>query len=315
MGWHSRSYPGRLCCWVPLGGLCLLAVGQCAGWPRSPPGPPHTACFLLLPGGGAAGPRAGLLRAAHAWGGSRARRDSSQLQHPIWACAAMPEWEALMGGSAAAGAAPVAASLASGLAWSAVSGAAVLYIVISFTEYAYHRYVQHLDLNRLGVYQFGRQVLGAPTLVGDFHMLHHRETLDDMSIEPLSKDAFPDATVHRGTSATWLSFFKMAFIVMLQACIPLTALGWSLPAAAVAVLSSTLLHLRAYNSLHPQLHGLPNVTLAEGPPSFPPGSFYESGYARWLRQYHVVHHRSRASRNFNVCCPLVDHLLGTHAEV
>lgn len=196
---------------------------------------------------------------------------------------------------------------------SAAAGAAVLYVVISVTEYAYHRFIQHLDLNRVGLYRTAREALGAPTLRADFHMSHHRETLDDMSIEPLPPEEFA-TTVHRGTAASWLSFSKMVCVVLLQAYLPLTSLGWTPPLAVAAVILATLAHLRAYNSLHPQLHGLPDVTLADGPPSITEAIFQDSAYAAWLREYHVVHHRTRATKNFNVCCPLVDHLLGTHAD-
>lgn len=196
--------------------------------------------------------------------------------------------------------------------WLAVSGSAVLYVVISFTEYIYHRYVQHLDLNREAWYKWARKSLGAPTLVGDFHMLHHRETLNSMQIDPLPLQEWSDVTVHRGTAATWLSFVKMVCCVMLPSHPLLCMLGWSGPFAALAVAAATLLHLMAYNALHPQLHGLPDVSMEQGPPSLGFG-FQDSVVADWLRAYHVVHHRTYAKRNFNVCCPLVDHLLGTHA--
>jgi len=198
-----------------------------------------------------------------------------------------------------------------------VTGVLLIYVVISFTEYAYHRYVQHLDLNRVRLFQFARQIFGIPAIKSDFHVLHHRETLDDMNIDPLPKEAWPDAytvTVHRGTTATWLSFIKMSCIVMLPTYPLLCFLGWPGPLAAVAVLAATLLHLMAYNALHPQLHNLPNVSMMQGPPSLVLGDFQNSAFAQYLKTYHVLHHRSNAQRNFNVCCPLIDHLLGTHME-
>jgi len=195
-----------------------------------------------------------------------------------------------------------------------VAGVLLIYVVISYTEYAYHRYVQHLDLNRVGLFQLARQILGIPAVKSDFHVLHHRETLDDMSIDAMPKEAWPDATVHRGTAATWLSFIKMSCIVMFPTYPLLCFLGWPAPIAVGAVLAATLLHLMAYNALHPQLHNLPNVSMLQGPPSLVLGDFQNSAFAQYLTTYHVLHHRSNARKNFNVCCPLIDHLLGTHMD-
>jgi len=240
------------------------------------------------------------------------------------ACAAFPEANvaiasatalpALIGAPVTAAAATVALLLVSGGKFVSLglSGTAALYIIISFTEYIYHRYVQHLDLNRVGLYKWMRQTLGAPTLLGDFHVLHHRETLNSMLLDPVPVEEWPDVTVHRGTAATWLSFVKMTCCIMLPAHPLLCALGWSAPFAALAVVMATLLHLMAYNSLHPQMHGLPNVSFEQGPPSLGFG-FQESAVAGLLRRYHIVHHQTYAKKNFNVCCPLVDHLLGTFA--
>mmetsp|Transcript_97674 Transcript_97674/g.280629 ORF Transcript_97674/g.280629 Transcript_97674/m.280629 type:complete len:317 (+) Transcript_97674:61-1011(+) len=199
------------------------------------------------------------------------------------------------------------------LAWPALSGLAVLYVVLSFTEYAYHRFVQHLELNNVPFYQIARKAIGAPAVAPDFHINHHRETLQDMSIDPLPRKVWPEATAQRGTAATWWSFAKMSACIFMPAYPLLSLVGWSLPIAVLAVLAATLLHLMMYNSLHPQLHGLPDVSLADGPPSFGPDSFQKSDLGRWLIEYHVVHHRTRASRNFNVICPLFDQLLGTYA--
>jgi len=199
------------------------------------------------------------------------------------------------------------------LAWPALSGLAVLYVVLSFTEYAYHRFVQHLELNNVPFYQIARKAIGAPAVAPDFHINHHRETLQDMSIDPLPRKVWPEATAQRGTAATWWSFAKMSTCIFMPAYPLLSLVGWSLPIAVLAVLAATLLHLMMYNSLHPQLHGLPDVSLADGPPSFGPDSFQKSDLGRWLIEYHVVHHRTRASRNFNVICPLFDQLLGTYA--
>eukprot|EP00434_Breviolum_minutum_P010589 symbB.v1.2.009340.t1/scaffold561.1/size520142/8 len=113
-------------------------------------------------------------------------------------------------------------------AWSADS-----WKLRSMAEYVYHRYFQHLGLNKVGAVRTVRKTFKLSTFQGDGHVEHHRETLDDMSldVEP-GREVVLDIDPFRGTSFPWHGTLKMFAGVMLLAFPTLTFLGWSAQAMA-----------------------------------------------------------------------------------
>ena len=62
------------------------------------------------------------------------------------------------------------------------------------------------------------------------------------------------------------------------------------------------------------MHGLPVVPLSVGPPSEWLAGLRDSAYYRYLYQNHEGHHVVGGKGNYNVCCPLTDHLVGTYVK-
>lgn len=71
-------------------------------------------------------------------------------------------------------------------------------------------------------------------------------------------------------------------------------------------------HGLIWNALHPKMHGLDDVPLRVGLPSDTLERFYNTGYFNWIYKNHQGHHVMGGQANYNVCCPLVDHLVGTY---
>jgi len=195
----------------------------------------------------------------------------------------------------------------------AFGGLAAIYCIMSMNEYIYHRYFQHLGVNRLDSARAVRNALDLPTYKGDGHVEHHRETLDDMTLdlEHLRAPAL-DSDPFRGTAFPWWATGAMTLSVLVPAFPVLSLLGWSGGAIVAAVVAALLLHALVWNALHPNMHGLPDVPPTHGAPSFVLAHYRDSALFQWLRVNHEGHHRaSGAHGNYNVCCPLVDQLVGT----
>jgi len=198
----------------------------------------------------------------------------------------------------------------------AALGLAAIYAIMSMAEYVYHRYFQHLGLNKVQAVRTVRNTLQLSAFQGDGHVEHHRETLDDMSldIEP-GREVVLDEDPFRGTSFPWEGTLKMSAGVMLMAYPTLTFIGWAPQVIVPVVVSAMLLHALVWNALHPNMHGLPDVPLEVGAPSFVLKSFRESALFKYLRSNHEGHHRAVGSHgNYNVCCPGVDQIVGTNVD-
>lgn len=193
-----------------------------------------------------------------------------------------------------------------------VLGLAILYTAMSIDEYVYHRYFQHLGINKLDIARSLRETLNLQTYRGDGHVEHHRETLDDMSLT--LRDTILDTDPFRGTAFPWWATTAMTTGVMIQ-CYPILTflLGWPGPLAFFVVLSAVMTHALVWNALHPNMHGLPDVPASHGAPSFVLAGFRGSPLFGWLRMNHEGHHRTEGAHgNYNVCCPLTDQLVGTY---
>lgn len=156
-------------------------------------------------------------------------------------------------------------------------------------------------------------------IYGGGHVEHHAETYDDMS---LKKDprwrktkaaAVLDSDMFRGTAFTWASTGLMT-IQMLPTTLPTFALlGFSVVQTLSLLLPAMLLHALVWNMLHPLMHGLPSVALNIGAPSSALAKFRDTAYFRYIYENHQGHHVLGGQKNYNVCCPMTDHLLGTYA--
>lgn len=197
-----------------------------------------------------------------------------------------------------------------------VVGLAALYAIMSMAEYVYHRYFQHLGLNKVGAVRTVRKTFKLNTFQGDGHVEHHRETLDDMTldVEP-GRELVLDIDPFRGTSFPWHGTLKMFIGVFLLAFPTLTFLGWSAQVIVPVVVSAMLFHALLWNALHPHMHGLPDVPLEVGAPSWVLKGFRDSALFNFLRENHAGHHRAVGSHgNYNVCCPGVDQIVGTNVD-
>lgn len=194
-----------------------------------------------------------------------------------------------------------------------------MYALMSVNEYVTHRYFQHAEFNKQAFLQRASQLLtGKPIKVrGGGHVEHHAETYDDMSLKnderwkrtPAAASLNDD--VFRGTAFSWKVSGLMC-IQMLPTTLPAyAALGFTLPATVALLLPSMLLHALLWNALHPPMHGLGNVPISYGAPSSTLSRFLNSRYFKWIYENHMGHHVLGGQCNYNVCCPLTDHLVGT----
>ena len=144
------------------------------------------------------------------------------------------------------------------------------------------------------------------------------ETYDDMLLktdDPVWMKSAPAQRLNddpwRGTIFTW-----QVTAMMFAQCIPSVypafyLLGWNAAATTALFVPAMLLHGLVWNSLHPEMHGLPDVPARIGLPSSVFASFRGSPVFEFLRLNHVGHHVASGKVNYNVCCPGMDHLVGT----
>ena len=209
-----------------------------------------------------------------------------------------------------------------------------LYALMSVNEYVTHRWYQHEEFNRDHLFQrfcqyvariVSRRPIFMPDgrrnlikLKGGGHVEHHAETYDDMS---LKKDprwrktkaaASLDSDRFRGTAFTWAVTGLMT-VQMLPSTLPVFALlGFSLLETFAVLLPGMLVHALVWNMLHPPMHGLPPVPASVGAPSAPLAGLRNTAYFKYIYENHQGHHVLGGQCNYNVCCPLTDHLLGTY---
>lgn len=199
-----------------------------------------------------------------------------------------------------------------------------MYALMSLNEYATHRYFQHLEFNRPESLPWLKQITrlagDVPKVPGDGHVEHHAETYDDMALKcgerwrrtPASRSL--DADEFRGTAFHWKATAIMT-AQMLPSVLPTYALmGWSVPETLALLAPSMLLHALVWNAIHPPMHGLPQVTIADGAPSawLLQLGLGRTSYFRYIFLNHMGHHVLGGQCNYCVVCPGTDHLLGTY---
>ena len=202
-----------------------------------------------------------------------------------------------------------------------------MYALISAHEYVTHKYLMHLEFNwpdtAVELKQIIRQVTGIekPELPETGHVEHHAETYDDMTLKnderwrrtPVAKAL--DHDVWRGTAFNWENFLIVSLTMPVYVLPTYWSMGWSVPETLAIFFPCLLLHMLVWNALHPPMHGLPRVPAHVGPPSFVlADALLESPYGKWIYLNHMGHHVLGGKCNYNVVCPMMDHVLGTYVS-
>jgi len=198
-----------------------------------------------------------------------------------------------------------------------------LYALMSVNEYCTHRYFQHAEFNRepflQRLYCLVTRKEVAPKIRGGGHVEHHAETYDDMSLKndknwnltPASKSLEDD--LFRGTAFSW-QVSALMFVQMLPTSIPVFALlGFSLPQTLFGLIAPGIaVHAMVWNALHPPMHGLPPVPMRYGMPSAILSWMLNTPFFKYIYENHQGHHVLGGQVNYNVCCPMTDHLVGSY---
>ena len=88
--------------------------------------------------------------------------------------------------------------------------------------------------------------------------------------------------------------------------------GWGFLSTTAYFAAGMALHALVWNALHPNMHGLHDVPSARGAPSSWLKALRGGAYFNYLYDNHRGHHISGGRTNYNVACPLVDHLVGSY---
>lgn len=199
--------------------------------------------------------------------------------------------------------------------------------MMSYNEYATHRWYQHGELAEVETYKNLVKLYpdSVPRVTGGGHIEHHAETLDDMSLkvnDPKYAERWAKTKASialdetndpwRGTAFSWTVTGIMTMQMAPQVYpVYMGLMGWNFLTTTAFFLPSMILHALIWNALHPNMHGLPDVPLSEGAPSFVLAWMRDTPYFRYLHDNHAGHHVSGGRTNYNVACPLFDHIIGT----
>jgi len=205
----------------------------------------------------------------------------------------------------------------------AIAATATMYGLMSVNEYITHRYYQHNDVGKWGFIKAARKKNPdfLSFLDGGGHIEHHAETLDDMSLRqdeawkktPMFARLNDTKNEWRGTAFEWnITGLMCAQMAPQVYPIFMGLFGWSFVATTGYFLAGMMLHALVWNALHPNMHGLHDVPSAAGAPSSLLKGLRGSWYFDYLYKNHQGHHVSGGRTNYNVACPLVDHLVGTY---
>lgn len=190
-----------------------------------------------------------------------------------------------------------------------------LYVIMSFNEYAVHRWYQHLGINKTPLHRWLREAFSLKPMKSSGHVEHHAETLDDMSLD-MQPNQILDRDPFRGTAFSWSVSATMTLEIAMQSYPFLWRCGWSVTASTTALALAILLHAAVWQTLHPAMHGLPDPAMKYGVPGWSLARFRQTRYFRFLYANHEGHHRTPGAHgNYNVCFPLADHIFGTNKGV
>jgi len=206
-----------------------------------------------------------------------------------------------------------------------LAAAPALYALMSINEYFTHKYYQHAEFNTSPWFQwlartfvYGPLGKKVPKTRGGGHVEHHAETLDDMTLKTDAKWRSTkvakslDDDLYRGTAFTWTVTGIMTFQMLWTTLPTFWLMGYKLKHTLMCLAPGMILHAAVWNALHPNMHSLPDIPISDGVPSSWLAWARSSRFFKFLYVNHEGHHVIGGKGNYNVCCPLTDHLLGTH---
>lgn len=172
--------------------------------------------------------------------------------------------------------------------------AVLVYVLISFYEWFIHRHIMHGNPEFLKKFPIFGNYLSKTAID---HVEHHKHVNIDMTLKTDEESEgvyFPWSV----TLITTIIFF-------------INAMGL-IPNAFVVAVLVVALHNILWNNWHTRFHDYKkDVTLSHGLPKFsifPTGIIYDA-----LWKYHTLHHAQKGDKyNFNIICPLFDHVFGTY---
>lgn len=162
------------------------------------------------------------------------------------------------------------------------------YIFVSFFEWQIHRYLMHKKRLPKWVYRMSPYILET----FEAHAIrHHGIYYKEFDYEPNPEGREYNLDIKVGETVTMLAAVSPFLIAML----------WFWPLGGGILIGVTLLHNRAWNVLHRQMH-LPQESWLKNSRVF-----------HFLARHHFLHHEHPNS-NYNVVFPLFDYLLGTNSR-
>ena len=165
----------------------------------------------------------------------------------------------------------------------------LVYSVCSTCEWVLHKWLMHNPKRHLG----------------KFHIAHHRETKDDMTLGMVTDDPYVMDCDWRGTGFSWRMTLRIFPIVVTLGFFSECFLSRAATCFLTVLFAYTVI---IWNAVHPAMHGMAQPPLWYGP-SVPIA--VPHALRRFLVRYHRAHHASKGTRNFNITLPGADWMFGT----
>lgn len=186
----------------------------------------------------------------------------------------------------------------------------ILYVVLSTTEWAIHKYIMHTKVTSLGSFIES---------TGTNHLIHHVAVRPDMSIDK-NVDDYHKLGEAENTCFFWPEIISTTIPLVLFSVVLARVMKvktW-IPITMTLILMAYTVSM--WNNLHPAIHGRSGYALG-APLAFKEGTLaynmlVNSRLGHFLRENHILHHNIKKpyKTNFNVTAPLADYLYGTHSS-
>lgn len=186
----------------------------------------------------------------------------------------------------------------------------ILYITLSTTEWAIHKYIMHTKVSFLGSFV---------EMAGKAHITHHIATRPDMSIDKRTFD-YDVLGKTENMCLFWSEIIPILFILLVVSFI--LARGMKVSVWIPVVISIVLggYSVSMWNTLHPAIHERSGYSLG-APLAVKEGTvlydiLINSQMGKFLREYHILHHNIKKPHktNFNITVPFADYVYGTHSS-
>lgn len=171
----------------------------------------------------------------------------------------------------------------------------IVYIIISFYEWFIHRYIMHGDSESLKKIPL---IGGYLSQTAMSHLNHHKDVNINMTLKT--------STETGNVQLPWSTIFL--FIVL-----SLIASYKLIPKYHFFVVQVVIFYSFLWNNWHTKFHDYKHdINITSGIPRL--HNFFAGGYIyNTLWKYHAIHHSQKGEKyNFNVFCPLFDHVFGTY---